>query len=203
MPNAIIIETCPAPECNLSEQDIEQFKEELTRYIELFRPGFARSEQSDWSQIYARGLLGTTVRAQGAPDIERMALELGVNVRSLQHYMGQSPWECEALLAIHQAIVGQTLGEKDGVMLIDESGPRGHPIKQGDDSVGVGAQYCGAVGKVANSQNGVYAGYASRLGYSLLEGQLFMLAVIVAICAAALLWMEREAVMRFIKTRKI
>jgi hypothetical protein len=34
MPNEIIteirfIETCPAPECNLSDQDIEQFVEEL------------------------------------------------------------------------------------------------------------------------------------------------------------------------------
>ena len=55
-------------------------------------------------------------------------------------------------------------------MLIDESGV----VKQGDDSVGVSSQYCGSVGKVANSQNGVYLGYASRLGYSLVEGQLFM-----------------------------
>jgi SRSO17 transposase len=47
-------------------------------------------------------------------------------------------------------------------------------VKQGDCSVGVAAQYCGAVGKVANSQNGVYLGYASRKGYSLIEGQLFM-----------------------------
>ena len=42
------------------------------------------------------------------------------------------------------------------------------------DSVGVAAQYCGSVGKVANSQVGVYLGYASRKGYSLIEGQLFM-----------------------------
>jgi SRSO17 transposase len=38
----------------------------------------------------------------------------------------------------------------------------------------VAAQYCGAVGKIANSQNGVYLGYVSRKGYSLIEGQLFM-----------------------------
>jgi SRSO17 transposase len=56
------------------------------------------------------------------------------------------------------------------VALIDESGV----VKQGDCSVGVAAQYCGAVGKVANSQNGVYLGYASRKGYSLIEGQLFL-----------------------------
>lgn len=34
-------------------------------------------------------------------------------------------------------------------------------------------------------------------------GQLFILAVLVTICAAALLWMERETVMAFLKTRKI
>ncbi len=33
-------------------------------------------------------------------------------------------------------------------------------------------------------------------------GQLFMLAVVVAICSAALLWMEWAAVSNFIKTRK-
>lgn len=166
MPKAIVIETCPAPECNLSEQDIEQFVDEMTEYIELFQPGFARSEQSAWSQVYVRGLLGDTVRK----NIERMGLALGVKVRSLQHFMGQSPWATEPLIAIHQGIVGTTLGEKDGVALLDESGV----VKQGDDSVGVGSQYCGSVGKVANSQNGVYLGYASRQGYSLVEGQLFV-----------------------------
>jgi SRSO17 transposase len=166
MPKDIVIETCPAPECNLGEHEIEQFVEELVRYIELFRPGFVRSEQSEWSAVYVRGLLGNTVRK----NIERMALELGVNVRSLQHFMGQSPWATEPVIAIHQAMVGETLGEQAGVMLIDESGV----VKQGEESVGVSSQYCGAVGKVANSQNGVYLGYVSRLGYSLLEGQLFM-----------------------------
>ncbi len=34
-------------------------------------------------------------------------------------------------------------------------------------------------------------------------GQLFMLAVVVAVCSALLLWMEKASVMHFIKTRKI
>jgi len=38
----------------------------------------------------------------------------------------------------------------------------------------VAAQYCGSVGKVANGQVGVYLGYASRKGYSLVDGQLFV-----------------------------
>ena len=70
----------------------------------------------------------------------------------------------------YQQVVGETLGEEDGVALIDKSSA----VKQGDASVGVAAQYCGSVGKVANGQVGVYLGYTSRKGYSLVEGQLFM-----------------------------
>ncbi len=64
---------------------------------------------------------------------------------------------------IHQRLIAETLGEVDGVMLIDESGV----VKQGQHSVGVAPQYCGSVGKVANSQMGVHLGYVSRCGYSL------------------------------------
>ena len=33
-----------------------------------------------------------------------------------------------------QKLLGQTLGEQDGVLLSDESGSRGHPVKQGADA---------------------------------------------------------------------
>ncbi|MFZ6027288.1 MAG: IS701 family transposase [Chloroflexota bacterium] len=99
-----------------------------------------------------------------------MALAMGENVRNLQHYVGQSPWKKEPVVKIHQGLVAETLSEADGVGLIDESGV----VKQGEDSVGVASQYCGSVGKVANSQVGVHLGYVSRKGYTLLDSQLFM-----------------------------
>jgi len=166
MPAGIVTETCPAPECNLRERDIEQFLGEMREYIELFEPAFQRVEQLERSKAYLHGLLGDASRK----NVEQIALELGENVRTLQYFVGQSPWKTEPVIAIHQRLVGETLGEKDGVILIDESGV----VKQGDNSVGVAAQYCGSVGKIANSQVGVYLGYASRKGYSLIEGQLFM-----------------------------
>ena len=166
MPKDIVTETCPAPECNLSEQDVKQFMDEMRNYAELFSPAFERTEQWEWSRAYLRGLLGDATRK----NVERMALELGEKERSMQYFIGQSPWKAEPVFAIHQRLVAETLGEADGVVLIDESGV----VKQGDDSVGVAAQYCGSVGKIANSQMGVYLGYASRKGYSLIEGQLFM-----------------------------
>lgn len=161
-----LIETCPAPECNLSAQDVEGFVEELESYSQLFGPAFRRCEQRVWGRVYLKGLLGGTVRKTA----ERMALELGENVRNLQHFVGQSRWQKEPAVVIHQSLIAQTLGEADGVMLIDESGV----VKQGQDSVGVAAQYCGAVGKVANSQVGVYLGYVSRKGYTLIDSQLFL-----------------------------
>ena len=160
------IETCPAPECNLSDKDVEQFGAELDSYVQLFEPAFRRREQWQWSGRYLQGLLGDTVRKTA----ERMALELGQNVRDMQHFVGQSPWQKDPAVLIHQGLVAQSLGEADGVMLIDESGV----VKQGQDSVGVAAQYCGSVGKVANSQVGVHLGYVSRQGYTLLDSELFM-----------------------------
>ncbi|MFZ1040410.1 MAG: IS701 family transposase, partial [Anaerolineales bacterium] len=112
------------------------------------------------------GLLGNATRK----NVEQMALGQKEKVRSLQYFVGQSQWETEPVIAIHQGLIGETLGEEDGVALIDESSA----VKQGTESVGVAAQYCGSVGKIANGQVGVYLGYASRKGYSLIEGQLFM-----------------------------
>jgi len=171
MPNGIVteikgLETCPAPECNLSSKEVEQFEEELNGYAKLFEPAFPRREQWERSQTYLEGLLGDTPRK----NVERMALEMGENVRDLQHFMGQSPWKKESAVIIHQGLIAETLSETDGVALIDESGN----VKQGQSSVGVAAQYCGSVGKVANSQVGVEVGYVSRKGYTLVDSQLFM-----------------------------
>jgi SRSO17 transposase len=166
MPAEIVTESCPAPKCNLRRNDIERFAEELTKYMKLFEPAFQRVEQRKRSKAYVHGLLGNAPRK----NVEQMALGLDEKVRSLQYFVGQSPWAREPVIGIHQKSVGETLGEEEGVALIDESSV----VKQGADSVGVASQYCGSVGKVANGQVGVYLGYVSRKGYSLVEGQLFM-----------------------------
>lgn len=160
------IQTCPAPESNLSKKEVLQFSKELVAYMRLFRSAFERVEQRKRSQVYVRGLLGNAVRKNA----EQMALGLGEKVRSLQYFVGESRWETEPVIVIHQGLIGTSLGEEDGVMLIDELST----VKQGCELVGVAAQYCGSVGKIANGQVGVYLGYASRKGYSLVDGQLFM-----------------------------
>jgi len=167
MPATIVAETCPAPKCNLSPRDVKGFVDKLKIYCQRLASTFHRPEQAAWAGVYLHGLLGDQPRKS----VEPMALALGVKVRDLQHFIGQSPWPLAPLVDQHQRLVTETLGEPDGVVLVDESGV----VKQGDDSVGVGHQYCGSVGKTANCQNGVYLGYASRKGYTLIDAQLFML----------------------------
>jgi SRSO17 transposase len=162
----IVLDTCPVPECNLSPRDVRGLLDRLATYHAHFAPVFARCDQARWAEIYLRGLLSDCQRKS----IEPMALHLGVSIRPLQHFISQSTWSIEPIIAQHQLLIGATLGEEDGAFLVDESGV----VKQGQDSVGVDHQYCGSVGKVANAQVGVYLGYASRKGYTLLDGQLFV-----------------------------
>ena len=87
MPRTIVTETCPAPQCNLSEQDIEEFLDEMKDYIDLFAPAFPRAEQVKRSKMYVRGLLGDALRK----NVEQIALEMGANVRICNTSSGKVP----------------------------------------------------------------------------------------------------------------
>jgi len=163
---AIVPALCPPPVCNLAPRDVEQFVDALAAYHAALAPAFRRPEQAAWAAVYLRGLLGTEARKT----TERIALTQEVNVRDLQHFLGQSAWAWDPLIDRHQQLVAATLGDPDGVVLVDESGV----VKQGQASVGVAPQYCGAVGKVANCQVGVYLGYTSPKGSTLIDGRLYL-----------------------------
>lgn len=166
MSTTIVASTCPLPTCNLVPRDVEGLLTDLATYIHQFLPDFSRKDQALWAHRYLHGLLSDQTRKS----IEPIALALGFPIRSMQAFIGQSPWPTPPVLHRHQQLVAQTLAETDGVFLIDETGIP----KQGQHSVAVAPQYCGALGKIANCQVGVFIGYASRKGYTLLTGQLFV-----------------------------
>jgi hypothetical protein len=82
-----------------------------------------------------------------------LALEHG-NVQALQQFIGVGAWDDAAVLQRHQPLVAETLGDPEtGVLIVDGCA---FP-KQGECSVGVARQWCGALGKVANGQASVVA----------------------------------------------
>src|ERR1043165_4401552 len=93
--------------------------------------------------------------------IAPMALALdGGNVQAMQQFIGPGQWQDEALLQQHWRWVNETLGDNDGVCLVESS----EFPKQGEHAVGVARQGGGRLGKVANCQAGVCTAYASRTG---------------------------------------
>jgi SRSO17 transposase len=167
MHRTIVAPTCPLPACNLTVTDIEALLPALERYAEHFKHTFARLDQHAWATRYLQGLLTTLPRKSCEP----IALALGVSVRGMQAFLAESTWQSAGVLAQHERLVARSLGAADdGVFLIDESGMP----KQGQHSAAVAHQYCGALGKVASCQVGVFVGYASHKGYTLVGGQLFV-----------------------------
>jgi SRSO17 transposase len=144
--------------------------EELVTYHALFHDLFQRREQREWSMFYLRGQLAALERKSVEPMVLALYGPDLAAVRAGQQFLGEGAWEDAPILARHQQLVAESLGEPDGVVIFDGSG---FP-KQGRHSVGVARQYCGAVGKIANGQHGVFAAYVSRKGYTFLDHRLYL-----------------------------
>jgi SRSO17 transposase len=110
--------------------------EELRAYHALFHDLFGRREQREWSEFYLRGQLCELERKT----VEPMVLALkGANwaaVRAVQQFLGEGAWKDDPILWRLQGLIGEDLGEQDGMVLLDGSG---FP-KQGTHSVGVARQ---------------------------------------------------------------
>lgn len=155
---------------HLAPRNVEAMAEELVTYHERFHDLFQRREQREWSAFYLRGQLSALERKTVEPMVLATHGPDAAAVRAGQQFLGQGAWDDTAILVRHQRLVAESLGEPDGVVIFDGSG---FP-KQGTHSVGVARQYCGAVGKIANCQHGVFAAYASRQGYTFLDRRLYI-----------------------------
>jgi SRSO17 transposase len=158
------------PEMNLAPRDLEARAEELVAYPALFHALFQRREQRQWSEFYLRGHLSDLERKTIEPMVLALQGPDGAAVRAVQQCVSEGAWDDETILARHQQLVAESLGAAAGSVLIDGSG---FP-KQGTHSVGVAPQYCGALGKVANCQQGVFAVSRSTQGYTFLDRRLYM-----------------------------
>jgi SRSO17 transposase len=159
-----------APVMELRPQDIDNLVDALQDYHAIYSPLFQRRAQREWSADYLHGLLLEIPRKS----VEPMVLALkGADtnaVRAMQQFVGEGAWQDLLILRRHWREVNVTLGEEDGVLTLDGS----DFLKQGKESVGVKRQYCGEVGKRANCQAGVFLGYASSRGYTLLDRRLYL-----------------------------
>ena len=169
-----------APSSKLTEADWQALSDELIRYHRRVRDVFGRREQRRWSIVYLCGQLSELERKTIEPMVLKLVGPDRNAIRGLQQFIGQGAWSAQALLARLQTLAAEWLAHPDGVLtrtcsavgagVVDGSG---FP-KQGLHSAGVAYQYCDAVGKVANSQEGVFAVYASPAGATLVDARLYL-----------------------------
>ena len=155
-------------ELKIKPEEVERLTSLLLDFCAQFKDCFIRSEQFFNAICYIKGLAGDDL----IKTIETIAIKvLGVHkVRSLQHFFTGANWAAEHLTRKNQELLAVTISDEEGMFTFDSS----EIPKKGKDSAGVAHQYCGHLGKVANSQSGVFIGYAGEKGYGLLGQQLYV-----------------------------
>jgi SRSO17 transposase len=116
---------------------------DLQHFIEPLVADLGRSERRQSAALYVQGLLMPGQRKS----IEPMAERLRVDSQKLQQFISDSPWPDRTVWqAIRREVI--PVVEPLQAWVVDETGW----LKQGQGSVGVSHQYCGAVGKQAQCQ---------------------------------------------------
>ena len=156
------------PKCELSLADLATVGRELNEFTALFKRTFGRSEPAALFELYLQGLLSDAERK----NVEAIALKLDgpERVRNLQRFLSNYQWDEPWMRTRHWELCAQTLSDPQGVWSLDAS----EFPKKGAASVGVAPQYCGALGKTANCQSGVFICYASAKGHALLDSRLYL-----------------------------
>jgi SRSO17 transposase len=153
-------------ESEVSPEVFEGLLGRLRPFAQPFVACLGRSEQAEHARTYLGGLLSDIDRK----NCESIAYLFDQGRDPLQHFLGSSPWDHKPLLTELARQVSSTLGEPDGVLVLDPSGF----AKKGDDSVGVSRQWLGRLGKVDNGQVGIYLAYVSRKEHALVDMRLFL-----------------------------
>ena len=155
----------------LDELDVQTWHSvywaELERRI---APVFARSEARERALAYLAGLLSPAERKNSWQLAE---ITGDANPYGFQHLLGRAEWEPDVLRDRLRGYISDYLATPDAVGVLDETGF----VKKGKHSVGVSRQYSGTAGRIENSQVGVFLSYASSLGHTLLDRELYLPAV--------------------------
>jgi SRSO17 transposase len=146
---------------------LPSWEEQLEAALQRLDPCLPRKQVRQQAKDYIKGLLSPVERKNGW----QLAEHLGhPNPYRVQHLLDRAIWDAAKVRDDLTRYVIQHLGDPDGVVVLDESG---FP-KKGEHSCGVKRQYSGAAGRVDNSQIGVFLGYASPKGHTLIDCELYL-----------------------------
>ena len=145
--------------------DLSRVMESFEAFHAHFAPTFGRKQWRERSRDYLQALL---LQDQERCNAENLSEVVEASPRVLQRFLTEAHWDDDAVTAALQEYLAPRLAHPQAVWAVDESGV----VKQGKKSVGVARQYCGAVGKVANCQMGIYLAYIGPRGRAIVDKRL-------------------------------
>lgn len=151
----------------MKTEDFERIYDSFCAFHAEFAADFGRKQWREHGRDYLQGLL---VQAEERRNAENLSEALLVSAHALQRFLSDARWNDAAVIAHLQAYLAPRLSHPEAVWAVDSSGF----LKQGKKSVGVTRQYCGAVGKVANCQVGVFLAHVGPKGRALVDKRLFL-----------------------------
>ena len=146
---------------------LERVSEAFQDFHDYFAPDFGRREAREHSRHYLQALL---VQSEERRNAENLSETVPASSRALQRFLAESPWDDDAVIDRLQEYLGSRLEDPQGVWVLDGSD---FP-KQGVKSVGVARQYCGALGKIASCQAGVFLAHVGPQGRALVDKRLYL-----------------------------
>jgi SRSO17 transposase len=137
-------------------------------YLSEYEHYFTNRTKTNFDKAtqYVEGLVLSDLK-----NIERISETLNADYHKMQHFITESNWDARSVIdqvakQVHQVLPKRKLTG----LLIDESGW----VKKGTKSVGVDHQYCGNVGKTANSQVAVFGCLCNGKYASLVDTRLYL-----------------------------
>ncbi|WP_079405015.1 IS701 family transposase [Streptomyces sp. 3211] len=146
---------------------VEEWDGVLAGLHARFASRFVRSEPRGRALAYMRGLIAPLERKNGWTLAERAGDRLPIG---MQRLLGEAEWDADAVRDDVRDFVVDTIGDKDGVLIGDDTGF----LKKGVRSAGVQRQYSGTAGRTENSQVGTFLAYASAKGRALIDRELYL-----------------------------
>jgi SRSO17 transposase len=128
---------------------------------------FARSEPRERVLAYVRGLLAPVERKNSWTLAERAG---EASPDGMQRLLAAADWDADAVRDDVRDYVVEHLGDPAGVLVVDETGF----LKKGTKSAGVARQYSGTAGRIENCQVGVFLAYATAIGRTFLDRELYL-----------------------------
>lgn len=125
---------------------LEELSSTLSDFIEEFSDVFGWKKRIRHCKTYLSGLLLDGERKSIEPLAERLA---GADNQALQQFVNQSPWDGFQLQKRLRQFMIKRFRMKEAIYVLDDTSLP----QKGKHSVGVGRQYCGALGKIANCQS--------------------------------------------------